>query len=62
MLSKTAWRLMKSYWKSKEKWRARGLLAAGLALRMGQVYMVVVIKLGENVIYTGLLVLVCAEM
>ena len=44
MLSKTAWRLMKSYWKSKEKWRARGLLAGVIALSLGQVYMLVMLN------------------
>ena len=48
-LSKTAWRLMKSYWKSKEKWRARGLLAGVIALSLGQVYMLVMLNQWNNV-------------
>ena len=54
MLSKTAWRLMKSYWKSKEKWRARGLLAGVIALSLGQVYMLVMLNQWNNVFYNAL--------
>ena len=53
-LSKTAWRLMKSYWKSKEKWRARGLLAGVIALSLGQVYMLVMLNQWNNVFYNAL--------
>ncbi|WP_405761334.1 ABC transporter ATP-binding protein/permease [Anaerovibrio slackiae] len=54
MLSKTAWRLMKSYWKSEEKWRARGLLAGVIALSLGQVYMLVMLNQWNNVFYNAL--------
>lgn len=54
ILSKTAWRLMKSYWKSKEKWRARGLLAGVIALSLGQVYMLVMLNQWNNVFYNAL--------
>ena len=54
MLSKTAWRLMKLYWKSKEKWRARGLLAGVIALSLGQVYMLVMLNQWNNVFYNAL--------
>ena len=53
-LSKTAWRLMKSYWKSEEKWRARGLLAGVIALSLGQVYMLVMLNQWNNVFYNAL--------
>jgi vitamin B12/bleomycin/antimicrobial peptide transport system ATP-binding/permease protein len=34
-----AWRLIKPYWNSEEKWIARGLLALVIALNLGQVYL-----------------------
>lgn len=40
-LSVMAWHLMKSYWQSEERWKARGLLSAVILLTFGQVYMMV---------------------
>ncbi len=54
ILSKTAWRLMKAYWKSEEKWRAIGLLAGVIALSLGQVYMLVMLNQWNNVFYNAL--------
>lgn len=53
-LSKTAWRLMKSYWQSGERWRARGLLAGVVVLSLGQVYMLVMLNQWNNVFYNAL--------
>lgn len=54
VLSKTAWRLMKSYWKSEEKWKARGLLSGVIALSLGQVYALVMLNQWNNVFYNAL--------
>jgi putative ATP-binding cassette transporter len=42
---RAVWRLTKPYWSSEEKWRARGLLAAVIALALGMVYL--------NVLFNG---------
>jgi putative ATP-binding cassette transporter len=36
---RAVWRLIKPYWVSEEKWKARGLLAAVIALALGMVYL-----------------------
>jgi putative ATP-binding cassette transporter len=36
---RAVWRLIKPYWSSEEKWKARGLLAAVIALALGMVYL-----------------------
>jgi vitamin B12/bleomycin/antimicrobial peptide transport system ATP-binding/permease protein len=36
---RAVWHLIKPYWSSEEKWRARGLLAAVIALALGMVYL-----------------------
>ena len=36
---RTVWRLIKPYWVSDERWKARGLLAAVIALALGMVYL-----------------------
>lgn len=36
---RAVWRLIKPYWSSEEKWRARGLLATVIALALGMVYL-----------------------
>jgi putative ATP-binding cassette transporter len=36
---RAVWRLIKPYWSSDEKWKARGLLAAVIALALGMVYL-----------------------
>ena len=45
-----AWALAVPYFQSEEKWKARGLLAAIIALNLGFVYTLVLVFLG----YTGL--------
>ena len=39
------WRLLKPYWISEEKWKARGLLVMVVALALGMVYL--------NVLFNG---------
>ncbi|WP_019139587.1 ABC transporter ATP-binding protein/permease [Noviherbaspirillum massiliense] len=36
---RAVWRLIAPYWQSEEKWKARGLLAAVIALALGMVYL-----------------------
>ena len=45
---------MSSYWHSKEKWKARGLLAGVVALSLGQVYMLVLLNGWNNDFYNAL--------
>lgn len=40
-LAVTAWHLMRSYWKSEEKWKAMALMGGVILLTLGQVYMLV---------------------
>jgi vitamin B12/bleomycin/antimicrobial peptide transport system ATP-binding/permease protein len=49
-----AWRLAKPYWKSEEKWSARGLLLAVIALNLGNVYVTVRINEWNNAFYNAL--------
>ena len=49
-----AWRLMRGYWKSSEKWKARGLLAGVIALSLAQVYMLVLLNQWNNDFYNAL--------
>lgn len=53
-IRRTAWRLIKSYWQSKEKWKACGLLGGVIALSLGQVYMLVMLNQWNNVFYNAL--------
>ena len=53
-LHQIAWKLMSSYWHSKEKWKARGLLAGVIALSLGQVYMLVLLNGWNNDFYNAL--------
>lgn len=53
-LHQIAWKLMSSYWHSKEKWKARGLLAGVVALSLGQVYMLVLLNGWNNDFYNAL--------
>ncbi|MDR2006544.1 MAG: ABC transporter ATP-binding protein/permease [Acidaminococcales bacterium] len=48
------WRLTREYWRSEEKYRAAILLAAIIALSLGQVYMLVVLNRWYNDFYTAL--------
>lgn len=49
-----AWRLMKAYWQSSDKWKARGLLAGVIALSLAQVYMLVLLNQWNNDFYNVL--------
>ncbi len=49
-----AWRLMRAYWKSEEKWKARGLLAGVIVLSLAQVYMLVLLNQWNNDFYNAL--------
>jgi vitamin B12/bleomycin/antimicrobial peptide transport system ATP-binding/permease protein len=49
-----AWRLAKPYWVSEEKWSARGLLLAVVALNLGNVYISVLLNAWNNAFYNAL--------
>jgi putative ATP-binding cassette transporter len=49
-----AWRLAKPYWASEEKWSARGLLLAVVALNLGNVYISVRLNEWNNAFYNAL--------
>ena len=49
-----AWRLSTPYFSSDEKWKARALLAAIVALNLGAVYMLVLINEWNRVFYDAL--------
>ena len=51
---KAAWKLIKPYWKSKDKWKGLALLGAVVALTLGQVYMAVEINSWNNDFYNAL--------
>lgn len=51
---RAVWQIFKSYWKSEEKWKARGLFAAVLGLNLGGVYIVVLINQWYNEFYNAL--------
>jgi putative ATP-binding cassette transporter len=48
------WSLIRPYWFSSEKWAARGLLAAVIALNLGLVYLDVVLSYWQNDFYNTL--------
>ena len=48
------WRLAAPYFRSEDKWKARGLLAAIVALNLGAVYMLVLINEWNRVFYDAL--------
>jgi len=48
------WGLARPYWFSEERWRARGLLAAVLALTLGLVYMAVLFNRWNREFYNSL--------
>jgi len=53
-LARAAWRVTKPYWCSEEKWSASGLLAAVLALNLGNVYTSVLINQWNNAFYNAI--------
>lgn len=51
---KAVWRLLKPYWISEDKWKARGLLATVVALALGMVYLNVLFNDWNRVFYNAL--------
>ncbi|HEY3427020.1 MAG TPA: SbmA/BacA-like family transporter, partial [Negativicutes bacterium] len=51
---RSTWQLTRTYWYSEEKWQARGLLAAIVALNLGNVYILVMINEWRNTFYNAL--------
>lgn len=51
---RAVWHLIKPYWSSEEKWRARGLLAAVIALALGMVYLDVLFNAWNRDFYNAL--------
>jgi len=51
---RAVWHLIKPYWNSEEKWRARGLLAAVIALALGMVYLDVLFNAWNRDFYNAL--------
>jgi putative ATP-binding cassette transporter len=49
-----AWNLARPYWSSEERWRARGLLAAIVALALGMVYLAVLFNDWNREFYNSL--------
>lgn len=49
-----AWRLAAPYWRSDERWRARGLLGAVVALNLGNVYIDVRINQWNNAFFNAI--------
>ena len=52
--SARVWALSAPYFKSEDKWKARGLLLAIVALNLGAVYMLVLINDWDRVFYDAL--------
>lgn len=53
-MAKSVWQMMRSYWKSEERWWARGMLAVIIFLSLGQVYMLVLLNQWNNDFYNAL--------
>lgn len=51
---RAVWHLIKPYWSSEERWRARGLLAAVIALALGMVYLDVLFNAWNRDFYNAL--------
>ena len=51
---RAVWRLLKPYWVSEEKWKARGLLATVVLLALGMVYINVLFNEWNRVFYNAL--------
>jgi putative ATP-binding cassette transporter len=51
---KQVWALTTPYWSSEEKWIARGMLAAVVALNLGMVYMTVLLNKWYNAFYNSI--------
>ena len=48
------WKLVRSYWRSEDRWWARGMLAVVVALSLLQVYMLVLLNQWNNEFYNAL--------
>ncbi len=53
-LLRDAWGLARPYWRSEDRWAARGLLVAVVALTLGIVYVNVLINRWNNTFYNAL--------
>ena len=53
-LAGVVWKLVRSYWRSEERWWARGMLAVVVALSLLQVYMLVLLNQWNNEFYNAL--------
>ena len=53
-IARAAWRLARDYWTSEERWSAWGLLAAVVALNLGNVYISVQINRWNSAFYNAL--------
>lgn len=51
---RATWQLIRAYWFSEEKWRARLLLGAIIVLNLGQVYILVLLNKWNNTFYNAL--------
>jgi vitamin B12/bleomycin/antimicrobial peptide transport system ATP-binding/permease protein len=53
-LARNVWSLARGYWSSEERWSARILLAAIIALNLGMVYVSVLLNTARGTMYNGL--------
>jgi putative ATP-binding cassette transporter len=53
-LGRNVWSLARGYWSSEERWSARILLAAIIALNLGMVYVSVLLNTARGTMYNGL--------
>jgi putative ATP-binding cassette transporter len=53
-LGRNVWSLARGYWSSEERWSARLLLAAIIALNLGMVYVSVLLNTARGTMYNGL--------
>lgn len=53
-IAKSIWSMMRSYWKSEERWWARGMLAVIIILNLAQVYLLVMLNQWNNDFYNAL--------
>ncbi len=53
-IAKSIWKMMRSYWKSEERWWGRGMLAVIIILNLAQVYLLVELNQWNNDFYNAL--------
>ncbi|HBF38064.1 MAG TPA: ABC transporter ATP-binding protein, partial [Firmicutes bacterium] len=51
---KETWKLIRDYWQSNDKWKAKGLLILIIALNLGDVYILVLLNSWNNTFYNAL--------